>query len=79
MIDEDGQSSYWYNKELWSKGVVVGVIRGLELEVDQVAGGRAGTDVEHLHHCVVERDKCREQIQVPRQEHHQKQHLAFPR
>ena len=53
MIDEDGESSDRHDKELGAESVVVAVVSGLELEVDEIDGGCTGEDIEHFHRGVV--------------------------
>ena len=69
MINENGQTGDGNDEELRSEGVMIGVIGGLELEVDQIHRSRTGEYVEHLHARIVGRDEGCEQIQVPGDEH----------
>ena len=48
MVDEEGQASDGHNQELHPERVVVSVIRGLELGVDQVDRGVRTSDVDEL-------------------------------
>lgn len=79
VVDENGKATDGNNQELHSETVVVAVVGGPELCVDQVDCGVRTTDVDHLHACVIEGDEGREQIQVARGEHDSKQDLALSR
>ena len=48
MVDEEGQASDGDHQELHPERVVVPVIRGLELGVDQVDRGVRTSDVDEL-------------------------------
>lgn len=48
MVDEHSQTSHWHNQELHSETVMIAVVRGPELHVDQVDGGVCTADVDHL-------------------------------
>lgn len=48
MVDQEGQASDWYYEELHSKSVVVAIISGFELHVDQVDGGIGASYVDDL-------------------------------
>lgn len=79
MVDENSKTPNGNNQELHSETVVVAIIGGPELHVDQVNCGICTTDVDHLHACVIEGDERGEQIQVACGEHYGKQDLAFSR
>lgn len=48
MVDEHSQTSHGDNQELHSETVVIAVVGGPELHVDQVDGGVRTADVDHL-------------------------------
>lgn len=48
MVDEHSQTSHGDNQELHSEAVMIAVVGGPELHVDQVDGGVRTTDVDHL-------------------------------
>ena len=79
VVDEDGQPRCGDDQELCPEGVVVGVVRGTELEEDEVAGGEDRDNEDDLHDRVVDRDEVSGQVQVASDEHHSKQHLALAR
>ena len=79
MVHEERQPSHGHDEELHAKRVVVTVIGGLELGIEEVdCGGRAG-DEDDLHDGVVEGDEVGEEVQVPRDEHQSKHDLALSR
>ena len=51
------------------KGVMVGVIRGLKLQVHQVDSAKGRTKEENLHRSVIQRNEVGEQVQVTRREY----------
>lgn len=48
MVDQKGQASYWNDKKLHSKGVMVSVISSPEFHIDQVDGGIGASNVDDL-------------------------------
>lgn len=48
MVDEHSQTSHGDNQELHSETVMIAVVGGPELHVDQVDGGVRTADVDHL-------------------------------
>ena len=48
MVDEYGRPSDGNNQELHSEAVMVAVVCGLELHVDQVDSGKGTANVDHL-------------------------------
>lgn len=48
MVDQDGQQDHWDKEELHSEGVMVSIIGGLELAIDEVDGGICTHDVNDL-------------------------------
>lgn len=60
MVDEEGKSTDRHDEELCSECVVVSVIGGLELHVDEIDGGVGAWQVDHLHDGVVGWDKVSE-------------------
>lgn len=79
MVDEDRKSSNRNNQELHPEAVVVSVVGGPELHVDQVDCGVRTADVDHLHARVIQGDEGGEQIQVTGGEDESKQNLALSR
>lgn len=79
MVDQEGQTSNWNDKELNSESVVVPIISGLEFHIDQVHSGIGAADVDDLHACVVEGYEGGEEIQVACCENQGKEYLALPR
>ena len=61
-VDQDGEATNRNNKELSSEGVMIAVISGFELEVDQEHSEVGWDNEENLHDCVIQGDKWREQI-----------------
>ena len=58
---------------------MIGVVGGLELEVNQVDGEIGGAHKEDLHGRVVETHVVRDQVQVPCCVRESKQQLGLPR
>ena len=52
------------SKHMVPESVVIAVVGGLELDVDEVDGEVGATDVNALHCRVVQRDEVGEQVQV---------------
>lgn len=77
MVDENSQTPDGNDQELDSETVMVAIVGGPELNVDQVHCGIRTTDVDHLHACVIEGDEGGEQIQVACGKHYSKQDLAL--
>jgi len=48
---------------------MVGVIRGLKLQVHQVDSAKGRTKEENLHRSVIQRNEVGEQVQVTRREY----------
>lgn len=48
MVDEHSKTSHWDNQELHPETVMIAVIGGPELHVDQVDGGICTADVDQL-------------------------------
>ena len=49
----------------------------LKFQIHQIDSSSRAADEEDLHDGVVERDEAGEEVQVPRDEHHQEQDLRF--
>lgn len=79
VVDENSKTPDRNDQELHSETVMVAIVGGPELHIDQVDGGVRTADVDHLHACVIEGDEGGEQIQVARGEHYSKQDLALSR
>lgn len=54
MIDKKGEPTNRNYQKLHPEGVMVSIIGGLELHVDQVHGGVRASDVDELHRCVIQ-------------------------
>lgn len=48
MVDQAGEAPYRNHQELHSEAVMVPIVGGLELHVDQVDSGVGTTNVDHL-------------------------------
>ena len=48
MVDQAGEAPYRNHQEFHSEAVMVPIIGGLELHVDQVDSGVGTTNVDHL-------------------------------
>lgn len=57
VVDENSKTPNRNNQEFHSETVMVAIIGGPELHVDQVDSGIRTTNVDHLHACVIERDE----------------------
>lgn len=79
VVDENSETPDGNNQELHSETVMVAIVGGPELRIDQVDCRIRTSDVDHLHAGVIEGDEGGEQIQVARGEHDSKQDLAFSR
>lgn len=79
MVDKECQPPHRNHQELHSEGVVVSIICGLKLYVDQIYSGICTANVDNLHGCVVEGYEGSEQIQVTSSEHYGKQDLTLSR
>jgi len=75
MVDKHGKTSHRYHKELHPERVVIMVVCCTELGIHQIYSSIQGDDEEHLHHRVVERHKCGEQVEIARCEHNCKHDL----
>ena len=64
MIHQHGQPSGRDDQKLRPKRVVIGVIRGLELDEDEVEGAVGGDQEDDLHDGVVRGDKVGEDVEV---------------
>ena len=54
VVPDEGEDKGGRKDKLQPESVVVAVIRGLELEVDEVDRGGSGGDEQQLHHRVVQ-------------------------
>ena len=54
---------------------MVGVIRGLKLQVHQVDSAKGRTKKENLHRSVIQRNEVGEQVQVTRREYNREEDL----
>ncbi len=48
MVDENSKTPDWNNQELHSETVMVAIVGGPELHIDQIDCGICTTDVDHL-------------------------------
>ena len=79
MVYQHGEAAHRYDEELRSKGVVVRVVRGLEVEEDEVKGCVRGDDEEDFHHSVVDGDEGRDEVKVAGSEHQREKKLSLSR
>ena len=79
MIDENGESGRRKDDEFHPKGVVIRIVRRLEVHVDEIDGDVGGHDKDDFHRRVVDRDEIRHQIEIARREDHREQYLTFTR
>jgi len=78
MVYQQSQTAYGHDEELHPERVVVTIVRRFEFRVDEETRGDGARDERHLHRRVVNGDKRREQVEVPREEHHREHDLRFP-
>lgn len=79
MVDQESKATHRNDQELHSESVMVAIIGGFELGVDQVDSGVCTSDVNNLHSGVVQRDKRGEEVQVASRENQSKQNLTLAR
>ena len=77
VVEQHGEERGGAEEEFHAEGVVIAVIRRLELEVHEVDGGGGAGDEEHLHDGVVDADEVGDEIQVAGDEHDQEEDLAL--
>jgi len=78
VVDQEGETADGNNEKFRPESVVIAVVGGLELDVDEVDGEVGATDVNALHCRVVQRDEVGEQVQVSSSEDESEQELRFP-
>lgn len=77
VVDKEGKTTNRHDKKLSAEGVVIAVIGGLELHVDEIDGEVGTAYVDALHHTVVERDEIGEEVQVASGEDKRKENLRL--
>jgi len=77
VVDQESEPSDRNNEKFGPESVVVSVVGGLELGVDQVDREVGATDVNAFHCWVVQRDEVGEQVQVSGSEDESKEELGF--
>lgn len=77
VVDKEGKTTNRHDKKLSAEGVVIAVIGGLELHVDEIDGEVGAAYVDALHHTVVERDEIGEEVQVASGEDKRKENLRL--
>lgn len=65
MIDKKGEPTNRNYQKLHSEGVVVSIVGGLELHVDQVHGGVRASDVDKLRARKERNKNPKQSIEVP--------------
>lgn len=79
VVDEESETTNRHDEKFSSESVMVSVVCGLELHVDEVNGGVRARQVNDLHNGIVRRNKVCEQIKVTSSEDESEHHLSFSR
>jgi len=77
VVDEQRQSNDGHKEELYAECVVIPVVRGLELWIDEVQRGKGRREKDDLHNRVVDRHKACEEVKIARGVHQRKHQLRL--
>jgi len=77
VVDDERKDDAGSEEELNAEGVVVAVVRWLELHEDQVAGTNTAGNVDDLHGGVIDGHETHHEIKIPGTEYHGKQRLGL--
>lgn len=72
VVDDEREDDAGSEEELNAEGVVVAVVRGLELHEYQVAGTNTAGNVDNLHGGVIDGHEAHHEIKIPGTEYHGK-------
>lgn len=77
MIDDQRNEGRRNQEEFYSECVMIAVVGGLEFEQHEINGPVRGSDEEHLHNGVVDRDEVGQKVQITRRENEREQDLGL--
>jgi len=78
VVDDESQEGHRQEEEFDSERVMVGVVGGLKLDVDEVEGGVGRGDEKDLHRRVVHAHKVGDEVHVPRRVRQGEEDLRLP-
>ena len=77
MVHQHCQTANRYDKKFRSEGVVVRVVRGLEVKEDEVKRCVRRDQEENFHRGVVDGDEGRDEVKVTGSEHQREKELTL--